>query len=81
MGRPRPPCQEVQVLRWWAYEQSDAAVDGTVRPRPRCFRGWIGGGRELAMAEIVVSRLSEDEHSIQLRRAVVASTIGTAIEW
>jgi len=33
------------------------------------------------MAEIAVSRLSEDEHSIQLRRAVVASTIGTAIEW
>jgi len=25
--------------------------------------------------------LSEDEHSVQLRRAVVASTIGTAIEW
>jgi metabolite-proton symporter len=39
------------------------------------------GGRELAMAEIAVSRLSEDEHSVQLRRAVVASTIGTAIEW
>jgi metabolite-proton symporter len=33
------------------------------------------------MAEIAVSRLSEDEHSVQLRRAVVASTIGTAIEW
>ena len=33
------------------------------------------------MAEIAISRLSEDEHSIQLRRAVVASTIGTAIEW
>ena len=33
------------------------------------------------MAEIALSRLSEDEHSIQLRRAVVASTIGTAIEW
>src|SRR5262245_28624802 len=33
------------------------------------------------MVEIVASRLSEDEHSIQLRRAVVASTIGTAIEW
>jgi metabolite-proton symporter len=41
----------------------------------------MGKGRELAMAEIAVSRLSEDEHSIQLRRAVVASTIGTAIEW
>src|SRR5215475_3974806 len=33
------------------------------------------------MAEIAAFHLSEDEHSIQLRRAVVASTIGTAIEW
>jgi metabolite-proton symporter len=41
----------------------------------------MGGGRELAMAEIAISRLSEDEHSVQLRRAIVASTIGTAIEW
>src|SRR5215471_11727074 len=56
-------------------------VDGTVRPSPRSVSGWMGGGRELAMAETALSRLSEDEHSIQLRRAVVASTIGTAIEW
>jgi hypothetical protein len=27
------------------------------------------------------SHLSADEHGVQLRRAVVASTIGTAIEW
>jgi metabolite-proton symporter len=27
------------------------------------------------------SRLSESEHQVQLRRAVIASTIGTAIEW
>ena len=33
------------------------------------------------MAQAVVDRLPEDEHRIQLRRAVVASTIGTAIEW
>jgi metabolite-proton symporter len=33
------------------------------------------------MAEIAISRLSEDEHGVQLRRAIVASTIGTAIEW
>jgi MFS family permease len=39
------------------------------------------GGPERVMAEIVASHLSEDEHGIQLRRAVVASTIGTAIEW
>jgi len=33
------------------------------------------------MAEAIVGHLPEDEHKIQLRRAVVASTIGTAIEW
>jgi len=30
---------------------------------------------------INASRLSESEHQVQLRRAVIASTIGTAIEW
>jgi len=33
------------------------------------------------MTQAVIGRLPEDEHHIQLRRAVVASTIGTAIEW
>jgi metabolite-proton symporter len=33
------------------------------------------------MAQAVVGRLPEEEHRSQLRRAVVASTIGTAIEW
>jgi metabolite-proton symporter len=27
------------------------------------------------------ARLSDDEHRVQLRRAVIASTVGTAIEW
>jgi metabolite-proton symporter len=33
------------------------------------------------MAQAVVGLLPEDEHRVQLRRAIVASTIGTAIEW
>jgi metabolite-proton symporter len=33
------------------------------------------------MTQAVIGHLPEDEHRIQLRRAVVASTIGTAIEW
>ncbi len=33
------------------------------------------------MVEAVVGHLPEDEHRTQLRRAIVASTIGTAIEW
>ena len=33
------------------------------------------------MAAIDIASLSESEHSIQLRRAVIAATVGTAIEW
>jgi metabolite-proton symporter len=33
------------------------------------------------MVDAVLTHLPEDEHRIQLRRAIVASTIGTAIEW
>jgi metabolite-proton symporter len=35
----------------------------------------------MAMATTTIGTLSEAEHSAQLRKAVVASTIGTAIEW
>jgi metabolite-proton symporter len=33
------------------------------------------------MAEAVAGFIPEDEHRVQLRRAIIASTIGTAIEW
>ena len=35
----------------------------------------------MAMAEMLAGGLSESEHSAQLRRAVIASTVGTTIEW
>ena len=35
----------------------------------------------MAMATTAVGVLPEAEHSVQLRKAVIASTIGTAIEW
>jgi metabolite-proton symporter len=35
----------------------------------------------MASVDIVSAPLSDSEHSVQLRRAVIASTIGTAIEW
>ena len=31
--------------------------------------------------DIAYAQLSESEHQSQLRRAIIASTIGTAIEW
>src|SRR5438034_11351813 len=33
------------------------------------------------MVDTALTHLAEDEHRVQLRRAVVAATIGTAIEW
>src|SRR5258708_11057099 len=35
----------------------------------------------MATIGVVSSALSEHEHQTQLRRAVIASTVGTAIEW
>src|ERR1700735_438184 len=35
----------------------------------------------MAALDIDVTPLSSSEHQIQLRRAVIAATIGTAIEW
>ena len=35
----------------------------------------------MATIGVVSSALSDHEHQVQLRRAVIASTIGTAIEW
>jgi MFS family permease len=35
----------------------------------------------MAMASATYGRLPESEHSAQLRKAVIASTVGTAIEW
>src|SRR5436190_6065320 len=39
------------------------------------------GGFQVSTTTINASGLSEAEHSSQLRKAIVASTIGTAIEW
>src|SRR3989442_9384285 len=41
----------------------------------------MGGGASMTVAGIATSPLSELEHRVQLRRAVIASTIGTTIEW
>src|SRR5438477_9387633 len=35
----------------------------------------------MTAAELAVTGLSETEHSRQLRRALIASTVGTTIEW
>jgi hypothetical protein len=37
-------------------------------------------GNSMAMA-VTQGTLSESDHSAQLRKAVIASTIGTTIEW
>src|SRR6266478_3398015 len=39
------------------------------------------GGLAMTGVDIPISGLSETEHSAQLRRALIASTVGTTIEW
>src|SRR5437016_7968435 len=39
------------------------------------------GGSTMAVADIVAIPLTDAEHRAQLRRAVIASTVGTTIEW
>jgi metabolite-proton symporter len=41
----------------------------------------VAGETPMASTDFIVVRLPPSEHQVQLRRAVVASTIGTAIEW
>jgi metabolite-proton symporter len=41
----------------------------------------ISGGYAMSSMGIATAPLTDSEHRIQLRRAVIASTIGTAIEW
>jgi len=38
------------------------------------------GGNAMTAAEISAADISEDQHRAQLRRAVIASTVGTTIE-
>src|SRR5207248_11574881 len=39
------------------------------------------GGNVMTATEVSAAGISEDEHRAQLRRAVIASTVGTTIEW
>src|SRR6267154_2484996 len=39
------------------------------------------GGYAMATADIAISGLSDEEHRSKLRRALIASTVGTTIEW
>src|SRR6476646_4238853 len=41
----------------------------------------VAGRNAMTSPNITAGRLTEAEHQIQLRRAVIASTIGTTIEW
>jgi metabolite-proton symporter len=48
------------------------------RPEAPCPKGAV---EDMLMAIIADVTLTSTEHQIQLRRAVIASTVGTAIEW
>src|SRR5262249_48507882 len=65
------------------YTSSISAADQMPAVRsgfaPRAQRGI--GGDPMTAIDFAAMQLSDDEHRVQLRRAIVASTIGTAIEW
>src|SRR5215472_394179 len=46
---------------------------------------WAGslerGGLRMTIADVAAVPLSDTDHRAQLRRAVIASTVGTTIEW
>src|ERR671936_360826 len=44
-------------------------------------RGLSEGNAPMATLDLDATRLTESEHQRQLRRAIIASTVGTAIEW
>ena len=39
------------------------------------------GGYAMAAADVSTIAISDDEHRRELRKAVIASTVGTTIEW
>jgi hypothetical protein len=51
---------------------------GGSRPRPVRYGT---GGSPVTTADLAAIPLPDDEHRRQLRRAVIASTVGTTIEW
>src|SRR5262245_42689223 len=48
---------------------------------PCCHPARPAGENAMATTDIATFQLTPAEHQIQLRRAIIASTIGTAIEW
>src|SRR3954451_3524803 len=68
----------------WMNAQRRASAWGLPNPAalpPRKSICIKGGVRVMTTIGVVSSALSDQEHQVQLRRAVIASTIGTAIEW
>src|SRR5947209_11477452 len=70
--------QHAELSRQWLRRATRIILPrGTDEGWPR--GAW--GGASMMVAGITTSPLSELEHRVQLRRAVIASTIGTTIEW
>jgi metabolite-proton symporter len=67
-----------------AGEGTEIAVPGSFTNRFICDRACYmpPAGREAMTSDALEPvQLSSSEHQVQLRRAVIASTVGTAIEW
>src|ERR1700733_12761111 len=70
---------------WWlngvGYSCSGYIVMREQHNKAIGARPSISGGTKMAELSAAASDLSESEHNRQLRRALLASTIGTTIEW
>src|SRR6266404_3461419 len=83
--RPRPLALDPSESRGFAVQRG-----GTGRPVRKFLIQTIQAGlgraarrrgSAMTISNVDPTALSSSEHSVQLRRAVIASTIGTAIEW
>src|SRR5262249_53251271 len=72
-----PPASQRQVTTRARYVEDCVAcpsVSGVAKPDSL-------GGNSMTTTGITTGPLSEVEHGRQLRRALIASTVGTTIEW
>jgi len=61
-------------LNLWYFPIRSVGVEGPARKQ-------LQGGERMAATDVMPGVLSESEHRSQLRKAVIASTVGTTIEW
>jgi hypothetical protein len=68
-------CPSVSIRTREKFSRAAGAISGSASPDARSQEE-----KAMATAETSIGLLSESDHRLQLRRAVIASTVGTVIE-